>query len=64
MTKRFGALTAVNIVVVRFLMDDKLKTAEDIRQYAGLATLAVVPTEETEEMSIKKHSKKKRGRKT
>ena len=59
-----GALIAVNIVVVRFLMDDKLKTAEDIRQYAGLATLAVVPTEENEAQNIKKHSKKKLGRKT
>ena len=57
-----GALTAVNIVVVRFLMDDKLKTTEDIRQYAGLATLAVVPTDENEIQNIKKHGKKKRGR--
>jgi capsular polysaccharide biosynthesis protein len=41
-----GGLLAMAIVVFRFLMDDKIKTAEDIRQYAGLATLAVVPIED------------------
>jgi len=29
--------------VVRFLLDDKIKTADDIRRYTGLPTLAVVP---------------------
>ena len=34
---------AAGIVTVRFLTDDKIKTAEDIRHCAGLVTLAVVP---------------------
>ena len=41
-----GALLGIAIVTVRTLTDDKLKTAEEIRQYTGLATLAVVPLEE------------------
>ena len=51
-----GALLAAAIVTVRFLLDDKFKTAEDIRQYTGMVTLAVVPIEEEE---LDRDSKKK-----
>ena len=40
-----GGALGIAIVVFRFLLDDKIKTAEDIRQCAGLATLAVIPIE-------------------
>ena len=43
-----GGVLAAGIVTLRFLMDDKYKTAEDIRMYTGLITLAVVPTEEAD----------------
>ena len=43
-----GGILAAGIVTVRMLMDDKYKTAEDIRRYTGLATLARVPVEEPE----------------
>ena len=36
------------------LMDDKYKTAEDIRIYTGLATLAIVPIEDEDETAEKK----------
>ncbi len=55
-----GALLAAGIVVFRFLMDDKLKTADDIRQYTGLVTLAVVPIEDDEELEVKKKKKNQR----
>ncbi len=55
-----GALLAAGIVVFRFLMDDKLKTAEDIRQYTGLVTLAVVPIEDDEGLEVKKKKKNQR----
>lgn len=42
----FGAMLAVGIVTIQMLLDDKYKTAEDIRKYTGLVTLAVVPLEE------------------
>lgn len=58
-----GALLACAIVLLRYLMDDKLKTPEDIRQYTGLPTLAVVPVENDAEPKAKKKNKKQ-GRKT
>ena len=45
-------------MTVRMLMDDKYKTAEDIRRYTGLATLAVVPVENG---SAAKNRKRARG---
>jgi capsular polysaccharide biosynthesis protein len=60
-----GGLAAAGIVIFRYLMDDKLKTPEDIRQYTGLVTLAVVPIEDENEMEIKsKKNKKNQRRKT
>ena len=38
-----GALVMCAIITVQFILDDKIKTAEDIRKYTGMATLAVVP---------------------
>ncbi len=38
-----GAFGACAVIVIQFLMDDKIKTADDIRKYTGLPTLAVVP---------------------
>lgn len=54
-----GGLLAAAIVVFRFLMDDKIKTVEDIRQYTGLATLAVVPVDD--ESASEGTEKKKLG---
>lgn len=56
-----GCLVACAYVVVRFLMDDKLKTAEDIRKYIGLTTLAVVPIENAD--TIKQNAKQNTRRK-
>ena len=39
-----GALFMIAIVTVQFLLDDKIKTADDIRKYADMAALSVVPT--------------------
>lgn len=49
-----GAMMACGIVTVQMLMDDKYKTAEDIRIYTGLATLAIVPIEDEDETAEKK----------
>ena len=38
-----GVLLAAGIVTVRFIMDDKIKTTEDVLRYTGLPTFAVVP---------------------
>lgn len=44
-----GAVLACGYIAACFMMDDKYKTAEDIRKYTGLTTLAVVPIEPTEQ---------------
>ena len=54
-----GGLLAAGIVTFRFLMDDKLRTAEDIRQYTGLATLAVVPIEDADSDDYNENKGKK-----
>ena len=40
-----GALLAVAVIVGRYLMDDTIKTEEDMRKYLNLNTLAAIPME-------------------
>lgn len=57
-----GALVAglimAAILVVRFIRDDKIKTADDITNYIGIPTLAIVPALGSQ----RKSSAKSRGR--
>ena len=59
-----GALLSIGIITVQFLMDDKIKTADDIEKYAGLPTLAVVPVKKdagnakSKERSANKYKKR------
>lgn len=39
----FGFVLSSFIITLRFLLDDSIKTSEDIEKYLGLSTLAVVP---------------------
>ncbi len=50
-----GGLLGCGIVTVIMLLDDKYKTADDIRKYTGLATLATIPVDETMGASHSKH---------
>ena len=54
-----GALLSAGIVTIRYLMDDKYKTAEDIRKYTGLNTLAAVPDEDLDDEEWKLFGGKK-----
>lgn len=38
-----GMILCAGIVVVRFLMDDTIRSEEDIEKYLGLSTLSVIP---------------------
>ena len=38
-----GGLLMAAILVVRFIRDYKIKTADDITNYIGIPTLAIVP---------------------
>lgn len=52
-----GFVLAAGIVVLRMLLNDTYKTADDIRKYTGLATLAIVPVEGGKGASKKKKTR-------
>lgn len=58
-----GAFLCTMVVVLRFLMDDTVKTSDDIEKYLELSTLAMIPViEDTERRRGRKgHSPLERG---
>ncbi len=44
-----GAFVAMAVIVVLFLLDDTIKSSEDIEKYLKLSTLGTIPIRETEE---------------
>lgn len=56
-----GLVLACGIITVQMLLDDKYKTAEDIRRYAGLPTLAMVPVENYAEEQSRRSGKRTGG---
>ena len=40
-----GAVLMAGIITIRFILDDKIKTSDDIAKYLDLPTLAIVPVE-------------------
>lgn len=55
-----GAFITVFIILVRHLLNDTIKSPEDIEKYLGLSTLASIPVIETVPVNDKKTQKKKR----
>lgn len=57
-----GAFLMAAIITIRFIMDDKIKTADDITKYVDIPTLALVPAENNgehhEEEKAKRPSRK------
>ncbi len=41
-----GFILAAAVFVIRFIVDDKIKTSDDIRRYIGMTTLAIIPVNE------------------
>ena len=54
-----GCVLMCVIVVVRYLLDDTIKTSEDVERYLGLSTLGLIPIIEDSNATDKK-SKKRR----
>ena len=54
-----GFLLAVGILVIRYVIDDTLKTADDVERFLRLNTLAAVPEEGGTDNSEKKRRKRK-----
>lgn len=49
-----GVVAVAGIFIVIFLLNDTIKTAEDVERYLGLSTLAVIPLNEGEKKSRKR----------
>lgn len=54
-----GCFLMCAIILVQYLMDDTIKSSEDVEKYLGLSTLALIPITENELNSKKKKKKKK-----
>lgn len=42
-----GALAVSAVVIVRYLLDDTIKTSDDVEKYLGLSNLALIPLDES-----------------
>lgn len=56
-----GVIISALIVIVTYVLNDKIKGAEDIEKYLGLNTLAQVPLEGKSKHKEKHHKSKKKG---
>lgn len=54
-----GVLFVSAYIIVRYLLDDTIKTSDDVEKYLGLSTLALIPLAEDENTSRKKKRRKK-----
>ena len=57
-----GCLGISAIILIRYLMDDTIKSSDDIEKYLGLSTLALIPMKEDEVNSKKKKKKYKQSK--
>lgn len=53
-----GAFLVCVIILVHYLLDDTIKTSEDVEKYLGLSTLALIPMAE-DESNVKQRTKRK-----
>ena len=53
-----GAFLVSVIILVHYLLDDTIKTSEDVEKYLGLSTLALIPMAE-DESNVKQRTKRK-----
>lgn len=55
-----GVFFLCAIVLIQYLMDDTIKTSEDVEKYLGLSTLALIPISTDKASAQKKKKRKKR----
>ncbi len=49
-----GCFIICAVILVQYLVDDTIKTSEDVEKYLGLSTLALIPVSEQEAVRRKK----------
>lgn len=57
-----GICLCAGVILLRFLLDDTVKTSEDVERYLGLSTLAMIPIMEDEVTVSKKRKNGKQRR--
>lgn len=57
-----GIVIAIAVLVVNFILDDRIKTSDDVEKYLGITNLSLIPLTE-EEYNVQPSSKKKKTRK-
>ncbi len=55
----FGVFLICAVILVQYLMDDTIKSSEDVEKYLGISTLALIPMAVQENGSKKKKKKQK-----
>lgn len=53
-----GVLLVCGVILIHYLLDDTIKTSEDVEKYLGLSTLALIPVA-VDENNVKQKTKKK-----
>jgi capsular polysaccharide biosynthesis protein len=53
-----GAFLCIVVLLLRFLLDDTIKTSEDVERYLGISSLGLIPMKDEQEAS-KEHSRKR-----
>ncbi|MCD7715092.1 MAG: Wzz/FepE/Etk N-terminal domain-containing protein [Lachnospiraceae bacterium] len=66
MAALLGLVASIGILVVIFILDDKVKTAEDVERYLGISVLGTMPLDETlvrekKKIKSKKNKVKRKG---
>lgn len=59
-----GIIIAVAIILLRFILDDTIKSPDDIERYLNLSVLASIPVHEDGTSKKGKNKKKKKAKKT
>lgn len=57
-----GVFAAVAVILISYMINDTIKTPEDVERYLGVSTLGSIPLTESGKKSRKKKQKRGRGR--
>ncbi len=57
-----GAMVAGFFIVLVYLLNDTIKTIEDVEKYLGITTLSSIPAEEVSSKKIKEKKERSRGK--
>ena len=50
-----GMLLAIGVLVLKYILDDTVKTSEDVEKFLQMSTLAMIPMMDAEEAKKEKH---------